>query len=72
MSFLTLIKWGGLKFSDFQVGGKGDCSSFDLLGWCPGCTYNHVACTVATDWQGAINDALKLAMATLKKGTSSA
>jgi hypothetical protein len=69
MSFLTLIKQGELKFSDLQVGGKGDCSSFGLLGQCPGCTYNHVACTVSTDRQAAINDTLKLAMATLKKGT---
>jgi hypothetical protein len=69
MSFLTLIKQGGLKFSKLQVGGKGDCSSFGLLGRCPGCTYNHIACTVSTDWQAAINDALKLVMATLKKGT---
>jgi hypothetical protein len=69
MPFLTLIKWGGLKFSDLQVEGKGDCSSFGLLGQCPGCAYNHMACTVSTDQQAAINDALKLAMATLKKGT---
>ncbi len=69
MSFLTLIKWGRLKFSDLQVRRKGDCSSFGLLGWCAGCTYNHVACAMSPDQQAAINDALKLAMATLKKGT---
>ncbi len=72
MSFFTLIKWGGLKFSGLQVRGKGDCSSFGLLGRCPGCTYNHMACTVSTDRQAAINEALKLVMATLKKGTLSA
>jgi hypothetical protein len=70
MLFLTLIKQGGLKFSDLQVGGRGDCSGFGLLGQCAGCTYNHVACTVSPDQQAAINDTLKLAMATLKKGTS--
>jgi hypothetical protein len=69
MLFLTLIKQGGLKFADLQVRGKGDCSSFGLLGWCAGCTYNHVACTVSPDRLAAINDALNLAMATLKKGT---
>jgi hypothetical protein len=72
MLFLALIKRGGLKFSDLQVGGRGDCSSFGLLGRCAGCTYNHVACTVSPDRSAAINDALKSAMATLKKGTSSA
>jgi hypothetical protein len=70
MSFLTLIKWGGIKYADLQVRGKGGCSSFGLLGQCGGCTYNHVACTVSPDWSAAINDTLKSAMATLKKGTS--
>jgi hypothetical protein len=36
MLFLTLIKWDGLKFADLQVRGKGDCSSFGLLGRCAG------------------------------------
>jgi hypothetical protein len=72
MSFLTLIKWGGLKFSDLKVGGRGGCSNFGLLGRCAGRTYNHVACTVSPDRQAAINDALKLARAILKKGTFSA
>jgi hypothetical protein len=69
MSFLTLIKWGRLKFSDLQVKGKRGCSSFGLLGRCLGCMYNHVACTVSPDRQVAMNDALQLVMATLKKGT---
>jgi hypothetical protein len=69
MLFLALIKQGRLKFTSLQIGGKGDCSSFSLLGRCPGCTYNHVACTVSTDRQVTIDGALKLAMATLKKGT---
>ena len=67
MSFLSLIKQGGLQYSDLRVGGKGDCSSFGLLGRCSGCSYNHVVCTVSADRQAAINVALKAAMATLKK-----
>lgn len=67
MSFLSLIKKGGLKYSDLQVGGKGDCSSFGLLGRCGGsCTYNHVVCTVSAERQAAINVALKAAMVALK------
>ena len=68
MSFMSLIKKGGLKYSDLQVGGKGDCSSFGLLGRCGGgCTYNHVVCTVSAERQAAINVALKAAMVALKK-----
>jgi hypothetical protein len=67
MSFVSLIKRGGLKYSDLQVGGKGDCSSFGLLGRCAGCTYNHVVCTVSVERQASINVALKAAMVALKK-----
>ncbi len=67
MSFLSLIKRGGLKYSDLQVGGKGDCSSFGLLGRCAGCTYNHVVCTGLAERQASINVALKAAMVALKK-----
>ncbi len=70
MSFLTLIKQGGLQYSNLQVGGKVDCSSFGLLGRCSGCTYNHVVCTVSAECQAAINVALKAAMAALKKAHS--
>ena len=67
MSFLTLIKKGGLQYSDLRVGGKGDCSSFGLLGRCAGCTYNHVACTVSAERQAAITVSLKAAMVALNK-----
>jgi hypothetical protein len=64
MLFLSLIKQGGLKYANLQVGGKGVCSSFGLLHQCLGCTYNHMVCTVSADQQAAINDSLKLVMAT--------
>jgi hypothetical protein len=67
MSFLQLIKQGGLQYSDLRVGGKGDCSSFGLLSRCSGCTYNHAVCTVSAERQAAINVALKAAMVALKK-----
>lgn len=67
MSFLQLIKQGGLQYSDLRVGGKGDCSSFGLLGRCSGCTYNHAVCTVSAERQASINVALKAAMVALKK-----
>jgi hypothetical protein len=29
---MDMIKWGGIPFSALKVGGKGDCTSFVLLG----------------------------------------
>jgi hypothetical protein len=45
ISLTDLIKKGGASYSSIRVGGKGDCTSFGLLGRCPGCSYHHVACT---------------------------
>jgi hypothetical protein len=39
MTLMELCRKGGIKFSQVQVGRKGDCSNFGLLGQCPGCTY---------------------------------
>ncbi len=51
MSLMDLIKRGSIPFSTLKVGGKGDCTSFGLLGRCTnsGCSYNHVVCVVALD-----------------------
>jgi hypothetical protein len=51
LSVLDMVKKGGLKFGDVQIGGKGDCSNFNLLGKCidPACTYNHKPAKVGED-----------------------
>jgi hypothetical protein len=72
MSLMDLIKWGGIPFSALKVGGKGDCTSFGLLGRCANsrCSYNHVVCVVAPDQQATISEAIKTATATIKKGVA--
>ncbi len=73
MSLMDLIKQGGIPFSTLKVGGKGDCTSFGLLGCCAnsGCSYNHVVCVLALDQQATISEAIKTATATIKKGAAS-
>jgi hypothetical protein len=70
MSLADLIKKGGIKYDSIRVGGRGDCTSFGLLGWCAGCTYRHVVCNPAPECQVTISDALKAAMTALKKGAA--
>ena len=66
MTLMELCRQGGIKFSQVQVGRKGDCSNFGLLGRCPGCTYAHVPCTVGEARQVEIANAMEQAMATMK------
>jgi hypothetical protein len=35
MLLSTMIKWGNITLQDVTVGGKGECTSFGLLGRCP-------------------------------------
>jgi hypothetical protein len=66
MTLMELCRQGGIKFLAVQVGRKGKCSNFGLLGQCPGCTYAHVPCTVGEAWQVDISKAMEQAMATMK------
>jgi hypothetical protein len=70
MSLADLIKKGGILYSSIRVGGKGDCTSFGLLGRCAGCSYRHVVCNPAPERQVMISDALKAAVMVLKKGAA--
>jgi hypothetical protein len=72
MSLADLIKKGGIQYSSIRVGGRGDCTSFGLLGWCAGCPYHHVACNPSPEHQITISNALKAAVTALKKGVASA
>jgi hypothetical protein len=69
MLIMDLIKKGGLQLSDVQVGGRGDCTNFGLLGKCPGCRYNHVVCKVSDERQVMIAKNFKKAMAAMKLGS---
>jgi hypothetical protein len=66
MTLVELCRQGGIKFLRVQVGRKGDCSNFGLLGRCPGCTYAHVPCTVGEARQVEIAKAMEQAMSTMK------
>jgi hypothetical protein len=67
MPLRDLIRRGGIRIESIDVGGKGDCVSFGLLGRCGGCKYRHVVCTPTPDRQVAISTALYAAIAALKK-----
>ncbi len=67
MPLMDLIKWGGITFGSIKAGGKGDCTSFGLLGRCAVCSYNHVVCSPSPDRQMAISESIESAMATIKR-----
>jgi hypothetical protein len=66
MTLVELCRQVGIKFLQVQVGRKGDCSNFGLLGRCPGCTYAHVPCTVGEARQVEIAKAMEQAMSMMK------
>jgi hypothetical protein len=69
MPLMDLIKRGGITFGAVKVGGKGDCTSFGLLGRCvAGCSYNHIVCAPAPERQAAISKSIDAAVATIKRG----
>jgi hypothetical protein len=72
MSLADLIKKGGIQYNSIRVGGRGDCTSFGLLGRCAGCPYRHVACNPSLECQITISDAPKAVVMALKKGVASA
>ena len=46
MSLTSMIKEGNITLKDVTVGGRGDCTSFGLIGRCSAtCPYNHNVCT---------------------------
>jgi hypothetical protein len=68
MLIMDLVKKGGIRLSDVQVGGRGKCTNYGLLGKCPGCRYSHVVCKVVDERQVIIAKNMKKAMATMKLG----
>jgi hypothetical protein len=68
LSVMDMVKKGGIKFGEVQIGGKGDCSTFNLLGKCldPNCTYNHKPAKVGEERQVAVAKKTDQAMAKMK------
>ena len=69
MPLSVMIKKGNITLREVTVGGKGDCSSFGLLGRCTAtCPYNHVVCTVPVNREATISAAITKATATITRG----
>jgi hypothetical protein len=73
MPLSSMIKKGNITLREVTVGGKGDCSSFGLLGRCVATfPYNHVVCTLPVDRQATISAAITKAMTTITRGMAAA
>jgi hypothetical protein len=68
LSVMDMVRKGGIKFGEVQIGGKGDCSNFNLLGKCrdPTCTYNHKPAKVREERQMAVAKKILQVIAKLK------
>ncbi len=68
LSVMDMVKKEGIKFGEVQIGGKGDCSNFNLLGKCRdcACTYNHKPAKVGEERQMAVAKKIVKVMAKLK------
>jgi hypothetical protein len=65
---MDMVKQGGIKFRAVQIGGKGDCSNFNLLGKCtdPNCSYAHKPVKVGEERQVAVAKSVDQAVAKMK------
>lgn len=71
MLLSTMIKRRNITLQDVPVGGKGECTSFGLLGRCSApCPYNHMVCNPTAERQAAISAAIAKAMATIARGVA--
>ncbi len=68
LSVMDMVKQGGIKFGVVQIGGKEDCSNFNLLGKCtdPKCTYAHRPAKVGEERQAAVAKSVNQAVAKMK------
>ncbi len=68
LSVMDMVKKGGIKFGVVQIGGKGDCSNFNLLGKCTNqnCTHAHKPAKVRGERQVAVAKMIDQAVAKMK------
>ncbi len=63
MDISQFVPRSGMKYSRFQIGNKGDCTNFSLLGRCSeSCPYKHIACPVADEKAQSVKEALELGL----------
>ncbi len=70
MTVQDLCTQGKVKISLLKIGKGGACINFGLLGWCPGCKYQHELCSVSDSHQAAVAKVLESTMATMKAATA--
>jgi hypothetical protein len=65
---MEVVKKGGIRFRVVQIGVKGDCSNFNLLGKCTdqNCTYAHKPAKVGEERQVAVAKTIDQAVAKMK------
>jgi hypothetical protein len=66
LTVMDLCRKGGVKFHELQMGKRGDCLNFMLLGRCKGCTYKHEVYTIPEERQAQIAKAIERGMAAMK------
>ena len=68
LSVMDMVKKGGIKFGAVQIGGKVDCSNFNLLGKCTNqnCTYVHKPAKVGEERQVAVARTIDQVVAKVK------
>ncbi len=68
LSVMDMVKKSGIRFRVLQIGGKGDCSNFILLGKCTdkNCTYAHKPAMVGEERQVAVAKTIDQAVAKMK------
>ncbi len=54
-----------MKLADLQMGMKGACINFGLLGQCKGCSYKHEMPTIPEERQAQIAKAIEQGMAAM-------
>jgi hypothetical protein len=63
MDISTFLRRSGVAYSRFQIGNKGNCTNFALLGQClESCPYKHIARPVADEKAQSVKEALELGL----------
>jgi hypothetical protein len=65
---MDMVKKGGIKFGEVQIGNKGGCSNINLLGKChdPNCTNKNKPAKVGEERQVTVAKKIDQAMAKMK------
>jgi hypothetical protein len=63
MDISHFLRRSGVKYLQFQIENKGDCTNFALFGQCSkSCLYKHIACPVADEKAQSVKEVLELGL----------